>query len=212
MTPGWNDLDDAWRAAFEEAWEAFSTGNIGVGAAVNDADGTVRCRGRNRVLDAEGPPGQVAGSGLAHAEINVLAQLPFRSPRVLVLTTTLQPCLQCAAAIRQAPIGSVRVGGADAIWDGCADFSSLSPWVARRPPVPTTGPRRDELGVFATVLSRFGPGLFDDYEAALRARGEGDLVDFVVDLESTGWCERARTRTVDWAIADLWSDLGAFTS
>jgi tRNA(Arg) A34 adenosine deaminase TadA len=187
------------------------TGNIAVGAAVSDADGGVRCRGRNRVYDADAPRGQVAGSGLAHAEINVLAQLPFRAPRVLVLTTTLQPCLQCAAAIRQAPISSVRFGGADPIWDGCSDFTSLSPWLARRAPVPSTGPRRDQLGVFATVISRFGPGLVPDYEAALRAGGEGGLVDFVYDLEAKGWCARARGRSVEWAIADLWSDLGAFT-
>jgi hypothetical protein len=153
------------------------------------------------------PPGQVAGSGLAHAEINVLAQLPFRAPRVLVLTTTLQPCLQCATAIRQAPIGSVRVGGADHVWDGCYDFASLNPWLARRPPVPMSDPRRDELGVFATVISRFGPGLVPDLEEALRTSGEGPILDLVRHLESTDWCGRARQESVGWAIADLWSEL-----
>jgi hypothetical protein len=134
----------------------------------------------------------VAGSSVAHAEINVLSQLRFRGPRTLVLTTTLQPCLQCAAAIRQAPIASVRVGGADPIWDRCAAFGSLNAWVARRAPVPTSGPRRDELGVFARLIARFGPGLVPDYESALRERGDGALVDLVQELESSGWCERAR--------------------
>jgi hypothetical protein len=72
-------------------------------------------------------------------------------------------------------------------------------------------PRLDELGVFATLISRFGPGLVPDYEAALRERGDGALVDLVHELESSGWCERARDQPVDWAIADLWPELGGFT-
>jgi tRNA(Arg) A34 adenosine deaminase TadA len=49
------------------------------------------------VNDAAGPGGEIVALSLAHAEI-VLARLPFRHRQDLVLTTTLEPCLQCAGA------------------------------------------------------------------------------------------------------------------
>jgi tRNA(Arg) A34 adenosine deaminase TadA len=114
---------------------------------------------------------------LAHAETNVLARLPFGRREDLVLTTTLQPCLQCAAAIRLGPVATVRFAGADRYWDGCHDFGRLSAREARRAQPARIGPRRDELGTFATVISRFAhlpPG----YEEALRTLGEGPAVDW----------------------------------
>ena len=132
----WASLDHAWQEAFRQAWEALRGGNIAVGAVITAPDGTVVSASRNRVSDADGPAGQVFGSTIAHAEINALAHVPFRKhERILTLTTTLEPCLQCAAAIRMAPVASVRIAGADRLWDGCGDFTSLNPWVARRPQV-----------------------------------------------------------------------------
>jgi len=87
-----------------------------VSACVSTSDGEIVCSVRNRVNDGEGPPGEIFGSALAHAETNVLARLPFRRRRDLVLTTTLQPCLQCAGAIRLGPIATVRFAGPDRYW------------------------------------------------------------------------------------------------
>jgi len=103
----------------------------------------------------------------------VLARLPFRRARDLVLTTTLQPCLQCAAAIRLGPIRTVRFAGPDRYWDGCHDFGKLSAREARKTQPARTGPRRDELGTFATLISRFGPTLTPAFEEVLRTLGEG---------------------------------------
>jgi len=41
---------------------------------------------------------------------------PSPSPQP-VLTTTLEPCLQCAAAIRLGPIANVRFAGPDLFWE-----------------------------------------------------------------------------------------------
>ena len=41
----------------------------------------------------------------SRAEVNALAHLTFRAPCELTLTTSLQPCFQCAAAIRMARSG-----------------------------------------------------------------------------------------------------------
>ena len=151
----WAGLDKPWQEAFRQAWEALRTGNIAVGACASTPAGEIICSARNRVNDGEGPPGEIFGSALAHAETNVLARLPFRSRRDLVLTTTLQPCLQCAGAIRLGSVATVRFAGPDHYWDGCHDFGRLSAREARRTQPSRIGPRRDELGTFATLISRF---------------------------------------------------------
>lgn len=122
----WQDLDAVWREAFRQAWEALRTGNIAIGACAATPDGEIVHSARNRVADSDGPHGEVFGSQLAHAETNVLARLPYRRSRDLVLTTTLEPCMQCAAAIRLGPIATVRFAGQDRLWAGCHDFAKLS--------------------------------------------------------------------------------------
>ena len=128
----WDGLDEAWRESFRQGWEAVRSGNIGVGACASTLDGEIVHAARNRVNDQDGPHGEIFGSSLAHAEMNVLARLGFRRYRDLVLTTTLQPCLQCAGAIRLARIGTVRIAGHDAYWDGYHEFAKLNEREARR--------------------------------------------------------------------------------
>lgn len=205
----WSGLDDSWREAFRQAWEALRTGNIAVGACAATPDGTIVYAARNRVADRHGPTGEVFGSSLAHAEMNVLARLGFRQPRQLVLTTTLEPCLQCSAAIRLAPVAAVRYAGADPIWDGCHDFSSLSSREAARATVTMTGPRADEIGLFGTLMSRFGLGLVPRMAEYLRTAGEADLLDLVQHLEASGEAARLAGMPVHQAFGYLWPQLRA---
>ena len=65
------------------------------------------------------------------------------------------------------PVATVRFAGPDRYWDGCHDFGRLSAREARRTQPARIAPRRDELGTFATLISRFvhlPPG----YQEALR--------------------------------------------
>ena len=202
----WAGLDKPWQEAFRQAWEALRTGNIAVGACVSTSDGEIVHSARNRVNDGEGPPGEIFGSALAHAETNVLARLPFRGRRDLVLTTTLQLCLQCAGAIRLGPIATVRFAGPDRYWDGCHDSGKLSAREARRTQPARIGPRRDELGTFATLISRF-VHLPPAYEQALRALGEGSAVDLVHELEGGGEVERLAAMDVVAGLGYLWPRL-----
>jgi len=203
----WTDLDEPWREAFRQGWEALRTGNIPVGAVASSQDGTIVHAARNRVLDKDGPAGEIFGSALAHAEMNVLARLPFRSQRNLVLSTTLQPCLQCAAAIRLGPIATVRFAGADRYWDGCHDFAMLSPREAKRAQPAREGPRGDELGVFGALMSRMGVGLWPRYEEALRELGEGPSVDLARRLAEDGELERLAAMEVNEGLTYLWPRL-----
>jgi len=196
--------------ALQLGWEAFQTGNIGVGAVVTGPDGQVVSTGRNRLADREAPAGQLFGTSVAHAEINALATVPFRvHARELILTTTLQPCLQCSAVIRMAPIALVRVLGADPLWDGCADLTSLNPWVARRNPIPVEGPIVDEVGRFATLMARCSPFLAPAVDQALRELGEGPLLDLVDRLRASGELEVLAELSVEAALERLWPELCA---
>jgi tRNA(Arg) A34 adenosine deaminase TadA len=201
----WSELDDPWREAFRQGWEAFRTGNIPIGAcAATPADVIVHAA-RNRVADSDGPPGEVFGSTLAHAEANVMARLPYRSTDRLVLTTTLEPCIQCSAAIRLGPIATVRYAGADPLWDGCHDFSPLSPReAARRAKVVMTGPRDDDIGMFGTLMSRLGPGLVWGAAAEwLRASGQGAILDLAIRLRDSGEARRLAALDVQEAFEYL---------
>jgi tRNA(Arg) A34 adenosine deaminase TadA len=205
----WAALDEPWQEAFRQAWEGLRSGSFAIGACAATADGKIVHAARNRVREADGPHGEVFGSALAHAEINVLARLPFRAHKDLTLTTTLEPCLQCAAAIRLGPVAVVRFAGADRYWDGCHDFGKLSPREARRSQPARSGPRRDELGFFATVIARLGPGLPRVTDAAFRAVGDGPLLDLAHELESGGEVARLTELEVSEALDYLWPRLQA---
>ncbi len=212
----WDELDEAWREAFRQGWEAARTGNIGVGACASTLDGEIVHAARNRVNDQDGPHGEIFGSSLAHAEMNVLARLGFRRYRDLVLTTTLQPCLQCAGAIRLARIGTVRIAGHDAYWDGYHAFARLHEREARRSKrTERTGPRADELGVFGLLMSRFrlgNPRLVNGFDGALRALGEGPVLDLAYELEDGGELENLLAMDVSQALAAVWPRLQALSA
>jgi tRNA(adenine34) deaminase len=204
----WAGLDEPWREAFRQAWEALRTGNIAVGACASTTDGVIVHAARNRVNDGEGPSGEIFGSALAHAEMNVLARLPYRRYRGLVLTTTLEPCLQCAGAIRLGPIGTVRFAGPDRYWDGCHDFGKLSVREAKRTQPARTGPRRDELGAFGTLIARLGD-LTPRFEETVRLLGEGPVADLAHELEDDR--EGLAAMEVDEALGYLWPRLQQLT-
>jgi tRNA(Arg) A34 adenosine deaminase TadA len=203
----WTALDEPWREAFRQAWAALRSGTIAVGACASTPDGSIIRSARNRVFDKDGPHGEIFGSSLAHAEMNVLAGLEFLSHSNLVLTTTLEPCLQCAAAIRVGPIATVRFAGPDVYWNGCHDFAKLSPREAGRTQPNRIGPRHDELGVFGTLIARLGPRRSPRFERRLRAVGGGPILDLVDELESADEKDRLVDLEVNQALDYLWPRL-----
>jgi tRNA(adenine34) deaminase len=71
----WAALAQPWQLAFELAWEALQAGSVQVGAVVVDPGGGLVTQGRSRSTEPTGPSGQLAGTCLAHAEVNALAGL-----------------------------------------------------------------------------------------------------------------------------------------
>ena len=204
-------MDEPWHEAFRQAWEALRNGSIAVGACASTADGEIVHAARNRVGDSDGPHGEIFGSKLAHAEMNVLARLPYQGYRDLVLTTTLEPCLQCAAAIRMGPIGTVRFAGQDRYWAGYHDFSKLSPREADRAKPVRIGPHPGELGTFAILIALFGLGRIPAFEQRLRSLGEGPVIDLAHELETGGEVDRLAAMEVHEALWYLWPRLREIT-
>ena len=95
-------------------------------------DGEITATGRNRL--AEHDPGEdvLAGSSLAHAEMNALAKLRWgASPPGLQLWTTLQPCLQCLGAIRLSPVRHVHALAPDPLFRGVERARELNEFIGR---------------------------------------------------------------------------------
>jgi tRNA(adenine34) deaminase len=126
------DVDPAWRSCFLLAWEAFQAGSIPVGAVLVDACGAEVSSGRNRMNDRSGPAGHIAGSYIAHAEINALATLPTGDYTDHTLYTTLEPCFLCTAALRHSHVGVVRFAAPDPMWRGVERLPELNNQMARR--------------------------------------------------------------------------------
>lgn len=124
----WARLSEPWQIAFEEAWESFCSGSAGVGAVVTDGNDVVVAAGRSRVFDEPDGTAPLAGTWMAHAEMNALALLGRDACEGHTLYTTFEPCVMCAATIRMYRIPRVLYAAADPVWDGMHDlFSQFEP-------------------------------------------------------------------------------------
>ena len=145
-------IEAPWQAALYEGWAAFCAGNPPVGAVITGPDGAVVAAGRNRRRDRDGPAGQLAGTSLAHAEVNACAQLPPGRYRDWTLWATLEPCPMCSAAAMTASCGQVRFMAADPMWAGAGRLPELNQAVAGRWPR-FRGPEPGWPAAWQTVLS-----------------------------------------------------------
>lgn len=152
MATPFSELPEHWRLAFELAWEAFLAGSPPVGAVITDDSGVIVASGRSRLGESTGPPGALAGSRVAHAEVNALAMIPVSSsPASLTLHTTLESCFLCAAATAMTRIPRVEFAGADPFWRFLDDPTihherMRTRWYQR------SGPWVSPLGAWAALL------------------------------------------------------------
>jgi tRNA(Arg) A34 adenosine deaminase TadA len=130
----WHELAEPWQASLELAWEAYLAGTIPVGSVVAAGDGTIVACGRNRIFD---PPGQgVAGSRLAHAEVDALSRLPATERyRDHTLYSTLEPCLLCVAATLHATVGRIEYATADPFGGACSRSIDTAHWHRSAPEI-----------------------------------------------------------------------------
>jgi tRNA(adenine34) deaminase len=112
----WSTLANPWRICLEEAWTAYCSGSVPIGACITDAAGCVLARGRNRVFEPPVGGDCLAGNRMAHAEMNALLGLrAWQGDNTMSCTmyTTMEPCPMCMGAIRMVHIGRVCYAARD---------------------------------------------------------------------------------------------------
>ncbi len=194
--------------AVELAWESVCAGSLGIGATITDADGRIVATGRNRLFERDAGDDHLAGSSLAHAEMNALAKLPFADrSAALTVWTTLQPCLQCSGAIRMSRIGRVHVLAPDPMFRELHRMRDLSPFVASGWPEHARHDA-DAVAAFALLLPThvmtFWGAVYDDWQRALPRVSA--LAQELVNSEKLINLVTARCTAAD-AVAALWDDL-----
>lgn len=121
-------VDPHQRRCLELAWEGCAAGTIGVGAVLVAGDGSVIAEGSNGISAAPAA-GPLSNSKIAHAEMNVLAQLPPDSDvSTAKLYTSLEPCLMCTGAITMHNLSEVRVLAADPLMHGIDAVVDKNDW------------------------------------------------------------------------------------
>jgi tRNA(adenine34) deaminase len=128
----WRDLPIGWPVALEEAWTSWVCGSAGVGAVVLNANGRIVSRGRSRVFDHPDGTSPLAGTFMAHAEMNALASLPIDDYVGYTLVTTFEPCLMCAGAVRLYRIPHVAYAADDPVWAGLHQIFEGHSAIARK--------------------------------------------------------------------------------
>lgn len=206
----WDGLGSSMQAAMTLAWESVCAGSFGIGAVVTTIDGEVVATGRNRILESDAGEDLIAGSSLAHAEMNALSKLPYRKHRgaELVLHTTLEPCLQCLGAIRMSDVGQVRVLAPDPLFRDLARLADISEFLRRNWPVVVQRPA-DEWTAFSLLLPTH-LGVFWGQLDPLWSGSVPKLSVLAEDLVAEGLLVEAASDRADVVevVADLWPRLG----
>lgn len=175
-----------WRLALEQGWEAFRAGNPPVGAVITDSEGATVTLGRSRFYDLDGPAGQLAGTALAHAEVNALAQLAPGDHTGLTLWSSLEPCPLCAAAAMTSRRGRVKFLASDSMWAGAEQLPTLNTAIAVRWP-DFEGPQPGWPADWQTTHSGAGEQLHRRGRGVGRVRGvSADAVDDILIDQHAG--------------------------
>jgi tRNA(Arg) A34 adenosine deaminase TadA len=149
----WQALPAAEQVVFRAAWKACARGTVGVGCAILDESGQIISSARNATRGDGDDDLPIAGTYVAHAEINALAQIPTeRNLDRCTLITSILPCLMCAGAAVMAHVGQVRYLTADPLFPDFLALRQVGEIARRQWPVYQECPQ-NEWTVLALVLS-----------------------------------------------------------
>ncbi len=136
----WELLTPIWKICLEEAWQACCEGCVPIGAVVSGPDGKILVRNRNRIGSTQALPGQITGNPLAHAEINALIALDYKTidPHTCSLYTTCEPCPLCLGAFYMSGLRTLYYASRDT-YAGSLNLIGKTPYLSRKP-IRVTGP------------------------------------------------------------------------
>lgn len=201
----WEALTDPWKQSFLLAWESYTAGSPPVGAVVVNYTGEVIARGRSRRRESSAPAGQLAGTRIAHAEVNALAQLPTAGEYAdHTLYTTLESCAFCAAATAMSGIGHVHYAAAEPIWGDLEIRGFIRDrWPKRHGPL--TDPFADLAGMLV-IVDMIAADSVGQPLAAFR-EAEPRLFACAADVVASGLATEMRTMGWGSAMHELWRRL-----
>lgn len=122
----WNDISEAWKAAFEAGWGSFRNGSIPIGAAICDENGSIICVGRNRIREI-----RHGNDRIAHAETDCLSQidtLAFPNVKSYTLYACMEPCPMCMGTFVMSNFRHLRVAARDS-YCGAVHYCDDDPYI-----------------------------------------------------------------------------------
>lgn len=200
--------DAIWERALDEAWGAFCAETIGVGAVIADGSGDVVAVGRNAIVGSSAADVALAGTTLAHAEINAIAQLGSERPgEHLTLWTTLQPCWLCLSASILGGIDSIAYLSPDPLWAGTERLPEINEFVRSRWPEPRYTPheRYTSLAWTLAVHDLVRDRRNESVAIAAADEAASDLMAVADAAVADGVLARARAAGSDWrSLGEQW--------
>lgn len=113
----WRKMRKAWKACFEEAWEAYCNGSIPIGAVIVSNEGEIISRGRNMIGEDINESNTLSGSKIAHAEMNAIYSSK-QSLKNTILYSSMEPCIMCFGAIVMSGIKEINYAARDGVAGG----------------------------------------------------------------------------------------------
>ncbi|WP_425446964.1 nucleoside deaminase [Dethiothermospora halolimnae] len=113
----WNKMSEPWKVCFEEAWEAYCSGSIPIGAVIVSKNGEIISKGRNMIYEDIKEPRRLSKSRLAHAEMNAIYNCEEEVKNTIIYST-MEPCVMCFGAIVMNSIKEVNYAARDGVAGG----------------------------------------------------------------------------------------------
>ena len=128
----WESISIPWQLCLEQTWQAYCADTIPVGAVIVDSDSNVVAIGRNHVYE-QGASDPLAGSVIAHAEIDALQQLRSADANrtSYYLYSSVEPCPLCCGAIYQSGLKGLYFAAPDS-YAGNTNVFGKTPALSRR--------------------------------------------------------------------------------
>jgi tRNA(adenine34) deaminase len=207
-----------WQACLTEAWSAYCTDNVPIGAVVTGASGNILSRGRNHIYERFNTDGYISGTTLAHAEVNALIRLERHAPNhfqvngqiidphTCILYTATEPCPLCMGAFYMSGLRELHYASRDP-FAGSVNLLGTTPYLSHKR-IRVFGPQNPILEqVIMTLYVDYALGaygelaqpVFDAWQAAVPGSLEpGER------LHSTGQLRHLRQEGLEAAVAIDW--------
>jgi tRNA(adenine34) deaminase len=164
----WKSLSKPWRVCVDEAWKAYCSGSLPIGAALTDKAGNILARGHNLRLSKNQEAHALAGSSVAHAEIITLGSVHSSiSLNKFILFSTMEPCPMCTGAIRMSGVGEVHYASKDPFAGGIALLETSSFMRQHKCNVISPSSEMLEILLLALLVSRLMQSGFSQIQIAL---------------------------------------------